>query len=97
MTDQVPTLQVIEVAQKYGKTPAQVLLCYLLRRGISVIPKSDNTDRIVENFDCLFDLADEDFYRLDTIPGENGELGVRNLESREYLGFDNYNEEFEEP
>jgi len=89
--------QVLAVAEKYSKTPAQVLLCYLLHRGISVIPKSNNLDRIVENFDCLFDLADEDFRLLDTIAGENGELGVRNLESREYLGFDNYNEEFEEP
>jgi len=89
--------QVLAVAEKYSKTPAQVLLCYLLHRGISVIPKSNNLDRIVENFDCLFDLAHEDFRLLDTIAGENGELGVRNLESREYLGFDNYNEEFEEP
>lgn len=89
--------QVIDVAQKYGKTPAQVLLCYLLRRGISVIPKSNNPDRIVENFNCLFEMADGDFDGIDAIAGENGELGVRNLESREYLGFDNYNEEFEEP
>ena len=42
-------------------------------------------------------MADEDLSRLDTIEGENGKLGVRNLESHEYLGFDNYNEEFEEP
>jgi diketogulonate reductase-like aldo/keto reductase len=68
-----------------------------LRRGISVIPKSNNADHISENFDCLFDLADEDFRRLDAIAGESGELGVRNLESRGYLGFDNYNEKFEEP
>ncbi len=87
----------LAIAEKYSKTPAQVLLCYMLCRGISVIPKSNNPERIVQNFDCLFDLADEDFRAIDTIAGENGELGVRNLESVDYLGFDNYNEEVEEP
>ena len=85
------------MAEKYGKTPAQVLLCYLLCRGISVIPKSNNLDRVIENYECLFDMADEDFHRLDTIAGVNGERGVRNLESLHYIGFDNYNEEVEEP
>lgn len=51
----------------------------------------------MENFDCIFDMADEDFELIDNVMGENGEKGVRNLDSLEYLGFDNYNEEFEEP
>lgn len=85
------------MATKYGKTPAQVILCHLLLRGISVIPKSNNEQRIIENFDCIFDMDEEDYRLLDNLVGENGERGVRNLDSLEYLGFDNYNEEVEEP
>lgn len=85
------------MATKYGKTPAQVILCHLLLRGISVIPKSNNEQRIIENFDCIFDMNEEDYRLLDNLVGENGERGVRNLDSLEYLGFDNYNEEVEEP
>jgi diketogulonate reductase-like aldo/keto reductase len=73
------------------------MLCYLLCRGISVIPKSNSPERITENFDCIFDLADEDFKTIDNLVGENGERGVRNLETLRYLGFDNYNEDTEEP
>ncbi|KAK3370530.1 NADP-dependent oxidoreductase domain-containing protein [Podospora didyma] len=87
---------VLSIVAKYAKTPVQVLLCYLLHRGISVIPMRNNLECIVENHDCRFDLADEDFRLLDTIAGESGELRVRNLESRDYLGFDNYNEKVEE-
>jgi len=40
----------VKVAKKHGKTPAQALLRFLNQKGISVIPKSVNPDRIVENF-----------------------------------------------
>ena len=39
----------------------------------------------------------EDFDTIDCLMGKNGERGVRNLETRDYLGFDNFNEEVEEP
>lgn len=74
-----------------------MILCHLLCRGISVIPKSNTESRIRENFDCIFDMADEDFALIDNLMGNDGEHGVRNLNSLEYLGFDNYNEEYEEP
>lgn len=69
----------------------------MINRGVSVIPKSNNVQRISENFDCLFDLDTADFTLVDNLMGENGERGVRNLETRDYLGFDNFNEDVEEP
>lgn len=40
-----------KLAEKYKKTPAQILLRYLIQREIAVIPKSTNEARIKENFD----------------------------------------------
>lgn len=63
-----PTAQdpnVIEIAKKYNKTPAQIILRYLLELGISVIPKSVNPTRIKENFEVTdFDLDSEDIEYL---------------------------------
>ncbi|KAK3997438.1 NADP-dependent oxidoreductase domain-containing protein [Cladorrhinum sp. PSN332] len=88
---------IASIAKKYSKTPAQLILCHLLLRGLSVIPKSNRPERIAENFDCRFEMDEADFQTIDSLVGENGERGVRNLESLHYLGFDNYNEEVEEP
>lgn len=50
-----------ELAKKYGKTPAQIVLRWDLQQGVITIPKSVHADRIKENagfFD--FTLSDED-------------------------------------
>ena len=47
---------VLSLSQKYGKTPAQILLRFLIQKGISVIPRSTQPAHIRENFD-LFDFA----------------------------------------
>ena len=54
------------VAQRLGRTPAQVLLRWCLQHGVPVIPKSTHRERIEENgriFD--FDLSDQDMADLD--------------------------------
>lgn len=43
------------IAEAHGKSPAQVLIRYLLDRDIVVIPKSTNPERIKANFD-VFDF-----------------------------------------
>uniref|UniRef100_V5GT06 1,5-anhydro-D-fructose reductase n=1 Tax=Anoplophora glabripennis TaxID=217634 RepID=V5GT06_ANOGL len=59
--------KVIEVAKKYNKTPAQVILRYLVSLGICVIPKSVTKSRILENFDIFdFELEQKDVAYLDS-------------------------------
>ena len=50
---QEPT--VLSLAEKYSKTPAQILLRFLTQKGIIVIPRSTKPEHIKENFD-LFDF-----------------------------------------
>lgn len=61
------TSVVKSLAEKHGKTPAQILLRWATQRGIAVIPKSNNPGRLAQNLDVLsFDLtADE----LESISG----------------------------
>ncbi|XP_014516627.1 NADPH-dependent aldo-keto reductase, chloroplastic [Vigna radiata var. radiata] len=47
---------VVEIAEKLGKTPAQVALRWGLQSGQSVLPKSTTESRIKENFD-VFDWS----------------------------------------
>jgi 2,5-diketo-D-gluconate reductase A len=52
---------ITSLAQKYAKTPAQIILRWHLEQGIVVIPKSVAPARIRENFDVFdFELAPDD-------------------------------------
>ena len=55
------------IGKKYGKTPAQVMLAWLLNHDLVAIPKSVNEDRIRENADIFFELADEDMDTLNNL------------------------------
>ncbi|MCD8212479.1 MAG: aldo/keto reductase [Campylobacter sp.] len=51
-----------QIGQKYNKTAAQVILRWLIQRGVSVIPKTTHKERLLENIDVFdFSLSDEDF------------------------------------
>ncbi len=56
------------IADRYGKTPAQVILRWHLEHGVSVIPKSVHEARIRENFDLFgFALTPEDVAAIDAL------------------------------
>ena len=53
---------------KYAHTPAQVGLRWAIQKGISVIPKSVNPDRIASNANIFdFNIEDEDMAIMDTL------------------------------
>ncbi|MBR0140143.1 MAG: aldo/keto reductase, partial [Firmicutes bacterium] len=56
---------VIEAAKAHGKTPAQVLLRFLIQDGASVIPKSQHIERIRENLEVFdFELTEAEMESL---------------------------------
>jgi 2,5-diketo-D-gluconate reductase A len=65
--------RVVAIAERHGRTPAQVLLRWAVQRAIPVIPKSTHRERIEENariFD--FELSDEDMAALDALDETGG-------------------------
>ncbi|KAF5276031.1 hypothetical protein FQA39_LY00827 [Lamprigera yunnana] len=57
-----------EVAAKYGKGVAQILLKYQVQRGIVTIPKSVTKSRIEENLNIFdFELTGDDISYIDTL------------------------------
>ncbi|XP_054259563.1 1,5-anhydro-D-fructose reductase-like isoform X2 [Macrosteles quadrilineatus] len=60
--------RVIEIAERLKRTPAQVLLKFLVQQEIAVIPKSVNPQRIIENSQIFdFELPQEDIERLQSL------------------------------
>jgi len=53
------------IGQKHGKSIAQVIIRWLVQRGIVAIPKSVRAGRIAENFDVFhFELSAEDIQAI---------------------------------
>ncbi|PSR94173.1 NADP-dependent oxidoreductase domain-containing protein [Coniella lustricola] len=73
-----------KVAEKLGKTPAQVLLRWATQRGVAVIPKSSSETRMKENLESSdFDIVAED---LEAISSLN--LGLRFNQPTNYFPTD---------
>ena len=59
---------ILGLAQKYGRTPAQIVLRWHIERDIVVIPKSVTPSRIQENIDVFgFELAEDDLSAIDEL------------------------------
>ncbi|MWV43322.1 aldo/keto reductase [Paenibacillus sp. HJL G12] len=56
------------IAEKHNKSVAQVVLRWLIQRGVVVIPKSVRKERIVENFNIFdFELSADDFKQISNL------------------------------
>lgn len=77
--------EVVAIAQRVNKTPAQVLLRWILERGVAPIPKSTNPTRLQENLNLYdFSLTEED---LETLKGLD--KGFRVCDFSFFAGYDN--------
>jgi 2,5-diketo-D-gluconate reductase A len=66
------------IAERLGRTPAQVLLRWCLERDVPVIPKSTRRERIAENAQIFdFTLAGEDIAQLDALDRTRGTSQAR--------------------
>lgn len=56
------------IADKYHKSAAQIILRWLLQKGIVILPKSVHENRIIENINLFdFELSEEDMNLLDQL------------------------------
>lgn len=59
-----------KLAEKYGKTPAQVILRWHVQMGTSIIPGSKNPAHIADNADIFdFELTDEEMAEVAKLDG----------------------------
>jgi alcohol dehydrogenase (NADP+) len=59
---------ILEIANKYEATPAQILISWQIHRGNSVIPKSTNETRIIENLMAQnIQLTSEDMQAINSL------------------------------
>lgn len=60
--------RIMELADKYRKSPAQIMLRWAIQHGTVPIPKSSHPGRIAENIDVFdFELSDHDVQYLDKL------------------------------
>lgn len=65
-----------KIAAKYGKTPAQILLRRTVQDGVTVIPKSVHSERIIENISIFdFELTAEEVAALSTLDKASPMIG----------------------
>ena len=71
---------IIELSEKYNKTPAQVTLKWLIQQQSVAIPKTAKLERLKENIDIYdFEIDDQDMTRIHSLARD--QRLVPNLES----------------
>lgn len=74
-----------EIGEKYNKSVAQVILRWLIQRGIVVFPKSTKESRMIENSDVFdFELSDEDVEKIKEL--ETG-VPIVEVDNPEFIKF----------
>ena len=76
---------IIELSEKYNKTPAQVTLRWVIQQQSVAIPKSAKKRRLKENIDIYdFEIEDKDMDRIHSLARD--QRLVPNLDSNPLLG-----------
>ena len=76
---------IVDIAKRYDKTPAQIVLRWHLAHNRMIIPKSKTPERIEENFDILdFNLELTDVAEIDSL-NKGARQGKDPDEVNEYL------------
>ena len=76
---------IIELSEKYHKTPAQVTLRLVIQQQSVAIPKSAKKRRLKENIDIYdFEIDDQDMDRIHSLA--RGQRLVPNLDTKPLLG-----------
>ncbi|MBZ5962898.1 aldo/keto reductase [Leuconostoc gasicomitatum] len=79
-----PVIQ--KIAAKHRKSAAQIVLRWIIQRGIVVIPKANSVDHMIENADIFdFQLDDDDFKEFKNLdygrPSFFNHLNAKDVES----------------
>ena len=69
----IPVMQ--ELAEKYEKTPVQIVLRWDIQKGVVTIPKSVKSERIISNANIFdFEISPEDMAKIDRLD-QNKRIG----------------------
>lgn len=65
---------ILQLAEKYDKTPAQLCLRWLIQRGVLPLLKSVHKERMVQNTQLFdFEISDEDMQKITALPNLGGQ------------------------
>ena len=68
---------VAELAARYGKTWAQIVIRWHIDSGLGVIPRSVSPERIRQNIDVFdFQMSPDDVARIDRLDSPDGRIGA---------------------
>ena len=92
--DSVLTENIIkELAEKYGKSPAQIILRWHNQKGVIVIPGSKNPEHIKDNLNIFdFELSEEDMNKIDAL---DKDTPFYHQTDESLAGFANWNPDFD--
>lgn len=72
----------MKIGERYGKTPSQVGIRFLIQQGIPAIPKSTSIERMRENFNVFdFELTEDEMKTLES-------LNIHDAGTRDYTDLD---------
>ncbi len=68
--------RIVRIADKHGRSAAQVILAWHLALGLSVIPKASDAEHLTDNFAAMdLTLDDEDMAAIEAMDDAGGRMG----------------------